>query len=78
MSQEILDESFSEQEVTYTLEIDGRFVIVEHVPARVSLRTGERFFAPETVKRIQRIVWEGKRPDRVVEAPVFEYHGIMA
>jgi YgiT-type zinc finger domain-containing protein len=33
-----------EQKVTYTLEINGKFIIIENVPARVCLETGERFF----------------------------------
>ena len=45
-------EAFVEQKVTYSLEVEGRFIVIEQVPARVSLRTGERFFAPETVERL--------------------------
>ena len=78
MSQELLEGTFVEQTVTYTLEVEGRFVIIEHVPARVSVRTGERFFSPETVERLQQIVWKGKTLSRVVEAPVFEYTSIGA
>ncbi len=73
---DVSEESFAEQQVTYTLEVEGRFIIVEHVPARVSLRTGERFFSPETVAGLQQIVWQGKTPSRVVETPVFEYPGV--
>lgn len=29
-----------EQKVTYTLEIKGKFMIIENVPARVCLETG--------------------------------------
>ncbi len=43
MPREMQEETFVEQEVTYTLEVHGRFIIIEHVPARVSLQTGERF-----------------------------------
>ncbi len=75
---DVSEETFVEQKVTYTLEVEGRFIIIEHVPARVSLRTGERFFSPETVARLQQIVWEGKTPSRVVETPVFEYPGVRA
>jgi YgiT-type zinc finger domain-containing protein len=67
------EEEFVKERVTYTLEIGGRFIIVENVPARVSARTGERLFAPETVERLQRIVWEQKVPVRVLETPVFEF-----
>lgn len=67
------DETFVEQTVTYTLEVQGRFIIIEQVPARVSLQTGERFFSPETVERLQKIVWEQQVPNRVIETPVFEF-----
>jgi YgiT-type zinc finger domain-containing protein len=66
-------ETFVEQKVTYTIELGGKFIIVENVPARVCLETGERFFAPETVERLQQTVWEGQEPQRVIETPVFEY-----
>ncbi|MEC4986595.1 MAG: YgiT-type zinc finger protein [Oscillatoria sp. PMC 1068.18] len=61
------------QTVTYTLEMDGKFFIIENVPARVCVETGERFFSPETVERLQKIIWEGKQPKRTIETPVFEF-----
>jgi hypothetical protein len=73
MATETLDEIFVEERVMYTLEVDDRFVIVEQVPARVSLRTGERFFSPATVERLQQIVWGQTAPSRVVQTPVFEF-----
>ncbi|MBC6478762.1 MAG: type II toxin-antitoxin system MqsA family antitoxin [Hormoscilla sp. GM7CHS1pb] len=66
-------EALVETKVNYMLELDGKFVIVENVPARVCLETGERFFSPETVERIQKIFWEKRKPNRVVEASVFEF-----
>jgi hypothetical protein len=62
----------------YTLEVDGRFVIIEQVPARVSLRTGERFFSPETVERLQQIIWGQKAPSRVIQTPVYEFPSTAA
>ncbi|MFS8117242.1 MAG: YgiT-type zinc finger protein [Microcoleus sp.] len=44
MNHDIWRETMVEQKVTYTLEIKGKFII-ENVPARVCLETGERFFA---------------------------------
>ncbi len=67
------EEALVEQRVTYTLEIDGEFIIVENVPARVNPETGERFFSPETVERLQCIVWERQQPSRVVKTLVFEF-----
>jgi hypothetical protein len=59
--------------VTYALEVDGRIVVVEHVPARVNEETGERLFAPETVEKLQRIVRSGAKPSKVIETPVFDF-----
>ena len=73
MVTESSEEEFVQQNVTYTLQTADRFVVIENVPARVSLRTGERFFSPDTVERLQQSVWEQKAPVRVVETPVFQY-----
>jgi YgiT-type zinc finger domain-containing protein len=73
MSINFRQETLIEQEVTYTLEVDGKFFIIENVPARVCLETGERFFAPETVERLQKIIWENKQPKRVIQTPVFDF-----
>ena len=72
------EEVFVEQKVTYSLEVEGRFIVVEQVPARVSLRTGERFFAPETVERLQEIVWEQRVPNRVIQTRVYEFPSAVA
>ena len=47
------NETFEDRRVSYTLELEGRFVIVEGVPARVCLETGETLFSPETVDQLQ-------------------------
>lgn len=74
MTTAIWNETMIERKVTYTLEIDGKFFIVEHVPARVCVETGEQFFAPETLESLQLIIGEQKEPSRVIETPVFEFH----
>lgn len=66
-------ETFVEQNVRYILEKDGRLFVIENVPARVSLETGEQLFSPETVERIQRTVWGEERPARVIETPIYEF-----
>ena len=66
-------ETFVEQTVRYILERDGRLFVIENVPARVSVETGEQFFSPETVEHIQRTIWGELRPARVLETPVYEF-----
>ena len=67
------EETLVERRVTYTLEVEGHLVIIENVPARVCLETGERFFSPETVEHLQQIIWKKQEPKRMVEVPVFEF-----
>lgn len=62
-----------ESTVTYTLEMEGKFFIVENVPARVDDETGEEFFSPETVERLQSMIWEPKEPKKIIETPVYEF-----
>ena len=68
-----MKEIMIETEVTYTLEHSGKFFLVEHVPARVCRETGEQYFSPETVEHLQSLVKSRKKPDKVVETPVYEY-----
>ena len=67
------EERLVEQRVTYTLEIDGKFYIVENVPARVDEETGEQFFAPSTVEHLQETILGQVEPDKVIETPIYKY-----
>ena len=62
-----------ETKVTYTLERDGHFYLVENVPARISPETGEQFFSPETVQRLQSFIFQKQEPKKLVQTPVFEF-----
>jgi len=62
-----------ERKATDVLELDGRFITIENVPARVCLETGESFSALEAVERLQEIAWDRKEPNRVIGMPVFEF-----
>ena len=55
---EAWNETLVEKKVTYSIEVNERLVIIEDVPARVNIETGERYFSPETVERLQQTVWE--------------------
>ena len=67
------NEPLEERRVTYTLELDGRFFIVENVPARVNVETGEQYFSPETVERLQAKLLGSASPKRLIETPVYDY-----
>ena len=66
-------EKLIERRVTYTLEMDGKLYVVENVPARVDKETGEQFFTPHTVERLQETISRGEEPIRIVETPVYKF-----
>ncbi len=73
MATNVGEEKLVEQPVTYTLLKGGKFFIIERVPARVNVETGEQFFSPHIVERLQRIIWGERQPVRFVQTPVFEF-----
>ncbi len=73
MSEYQWNENLAEKRVTYTLEVDGKLIVIENVPARVNVETGEQLFAPETVEHLQTLVWKQKKPKRMLQVPVYEY-----
>jgi YgiT-type zinc finger domain-containing protein len=70
---EAWNETFVEQTVTYTLELEGHIIVIENVPARVCVETGERLFSPETVERLQQMAWSPPSPKRIIQTPVYEF-----
>jgi YgiT-type zinc finger domain-containing protein len=66
-------ETLVEQKVIYTLEVNGKLIVIENVPARVNLETGEQLFSPDTVERLQKMIWEQEKPKRVIQVPVYEF-----
>ena len=73
MAKAVWNETFIETKITYTLEVNGKFIIIENVPAKVSIETGEHLFSPETVEKLQQTIWGDQKPSRVIETPVFEF-----
>ncbi|NOX62848.1 MAG: hypothetical protein GXP42_13020 [Chloroflexi bacterium] len=73
MTDEVWKENIIEQRVVFTMMIGDKVLVVEDVPARVNVDTGERYFAPDTVEQLQRMAWEEGEPVRVVEAPVYKF-----
>ena len=51
--------------------LDGRRVLVEHIPAQVCERCGEPTFSRETTEKIRRLVHDEGRPVKTVPLDVF-------
>jgi hypothetical protein len=52
----VKEEKLIDRWVTYTLALEGKFYLVENVPARVDEETGEQFFSPTTVERLRKAI----------------------
>lgn len=73
MSSENQEEKLVKKEVTYTLLKDEQFFIVENVPARVNVETGEEYFSPKTVEHLHKIILEQDKPVRTIKTPVYNF-----
>ena len=71
-------EALVEKQVTYTLNLNGQIIFIENVPARVNEETGEQFFSPATVERLQQTILEQSEPDHFVQVPVYNYSSSAA
>jgi hypothetical protein len=52
---------------------DGKFYIVENVPARVDVESGEQYFSPKTVENLHKIILGQQKPVRTIQTPVFSF-----
>jgi len=68
-----MQETMIQTKVNYTLEYEGKFLIIENVPARVCLETGEQFFSPETVEHLHELVKSDRKPIKIIDTPVYAY-----
>ena len=61
------------QSIDYHLRVGDKLIVVEGVPAVVCTHCGETSLSPDTVEQLQQTIWQGRRPSRVLETPVYEF-----
>ena len=59
--------------VEETFKIDGRYILVDRIPAQVCRQCGERSFSRETTEKVRRLVRGGESPRESVSMPVYEF-----
>jgi HTH-type transcriptional regulator / antitoxin MqsA len=59
--------------VTKVFVINGKYALVEGIPASICARCGEATFSRETTERIRRLVHGEARPVRAMTMEVFAY-----
>jgi YgiT-type zinc finger domain-containing protein len=51
-----------EREIHHTVRYKGQLIVIDHVPAEVCTVCGDVLLRPETVRKIQAMVRESRRP----------------
>lgn len=62
--------------VTYSLELNGQLILVKNVPVRVNKETGEQFFAPEIIERLQEIILSEEKPLNFITVPIYQFNNV--
>ena len=62
-----------EEFVEEVFRIDGKYVLVDHIPATVCARCGEETFSRETTERIRLMVHGQAEPTKSINLKVFEF-----
>lgn len=63
----------SEEQVTFVYDDDDKYFFVEHVPAEVCTKCGERTYSPEVTEDILKFAKRKVKPAKTVEVPVFDF-----
>jgi YgiT-type zinc finger domain-containing protein len=59
--------------VSEIFHINGKHVLVEHIPASVCERCGEAIFSRDTTEKIRRMLHGEAKPRKSVNIDVFEF-----
>ena len=62
--EELVEESF---------QIEGKYVLVDHIPATVCVRCGEETFSRETTEKVRLLVHGQAKPTKSMALEVFEF-----
>lgn len=65
-------EALVAQTIQYSQEFEGKFYIIEQVPAYVCEQCGETILSETTAEKIQNLIWSGVEPQRTRSVPVYE------
>ena len=63
----------AKETVTFSYEEEDRYIFIEHVPADVCSRCGEKIYSPEVTDELLRIARKELKPARKIEVPVYEF-----
>lgn len=59
--------------VTFTYDDDDKYLFIEHVPAEVCSRCGEKMYSPEVTDELLEFAKDKFKPVKTVKVPVFDF-----
>ncbi len=67
------DGETKKQAVTFSYEEGDRYFLVEHVPAEVCERCGEKTYSPDVADEMLKFAKNKFKPVKKLEVPVFDF-----
>ena len=64
---------FRTEPVSEVFIVDGKRILVEHIPARVCVQCGEATFSRDTTEKVRRMVHGEARPVGAITLEVYEF-----
>jgi YgiT-type zinc finger domain-containing protein len=61
------------EQVTFVYESEESYFFVEHVPAEVCSKCGEKTYAPDVADKLLKYAERKSRPAKTVKVPVFNF-----
>jgi len=62
---------YEEQEIIHTVRYHGQVIVIDRVPAEVCSVCGDVLLAPETVRRIEKMLQTAAQPTSMV--PLYQF-----
>jgi len=59
--------------VTFSYEEDETYILVEHVPAEVCPKCGERLYTPEVTDILLQFAKQPVKPAKMINVPVYDF-----
>ncbi len=66
-------QQMQEELVNEVFLIEGKFILMENIPAKVCTHCGEAIFSRETTEKIRRMVYGEAQPVKSIEVDVFTF-----
>lgn len=59
--------------VTFYYEEDGKYLLVENVPAEICMKCGEKIYSPQVTDELLKFAMDKFKPVKSIKIPVFDY-----